>query len=279
MKKNTILTGVLAMAALCGGSAMAQNFNNGDLIIALGNNTPGGNANDNLHNDLLVDLGSISQFQFYTAASQDQTYTYNLSAALTAAFGSGTVGSSIYWAVLGVNDPGAAGYQTSVNQGAPNTVWASLARSNPSVKTTTPYVSGNNDAQALAVGDIETIINLNSPGQASPGLITSLATINGGSASAVNASLGSFTETIGSDGNLGGDWSKNVLNNGVGTSDLYQSNTGNPIRDRQVYLGSISLSSAGVLTITTVPEPSTLAMVAGGFLSLFAIRRFKNRNA
>jgi hypothetical protein len=277
MKKHTILTGVLAMAALCGGSAMAQNFNNGDLIIALGNDNPGNS--DSSHKDLLVDLGSISQFQFYTLSSQDQTYTYNLSAALTSAFGSGTVGSSIYWAIMGVNDPTASGYQTSVNQGGPNTVWDSLARSNPSVKTTTPYVSGNNDSQGLAVGDIQTIINLNSPGQASPGLITSLATINGGSASAVNVSLGGFTQTIGTDGNLSGDWSLNLLNNGVGTSDLYQSNPGNSIVNRQIYLGSISLSSAGVLTITTVPEPSTLAMVAGGFLSLFAIRRFKNRNA
>ncbi len=264
------------MAALCGGSAMAQNFNNGDLIIALGNDTPGNS--DSSHKDLLVDLGSISQFQFTTVPA-GTVYTYNLSSALTSAFSSSTVGSSIYWAVMGVNDPTASGYQTSVSQNGANTIWSSLARFNPSVKTTTPLVSGNNDSQGLAVGDIQTIINLNNPGQASPGQITSLATINGGSASTVNVQQGGFTETIGSDGNLSGDFSESLLNTGVGTSDLYQSNPGNAEINSQIYLGNIALSSAGVLTVTTVPEPSTLAMVAGGFLSLFAIRRFKNRNA
>ncbi len=278
MKKNTILTGVLAMAALCGGSAMAQNFNNGDLIIALGDNQAGGNGNDNIYSDLLVDLGSISQFQF-TSVPAGTVYTYNLSAALNTVFGSSAVGSSIYWAVMGVNDTTQSTYNNAVTQNSYATVWTSLPRSNPSVKTGTPFVGGSADAQANTVGDIQTIVNLHSPSQASPGLIVTLPNVGSSSAVSVNDALGGFTESIGADGNFNGDWAKNILKYGVGTSDLYQSDPGNQFATRQVYLGNISLNSAGLLTVTTVPEPSTLAMLASGFLSLFAIRRFKNRNA
>jgi hypothetical protein len=50
---------------------------------------------------------------------------------------------------------------------------------------------------------------------------------------------------------LSGDFSESLLNTGVGTSDLYQSNPGNAEINSQIYLGNIALSSAGVLTVTT----------------------------
>lgn len=277
MNNKSIVSGVMVLAALCGSSAMAQNFANGDLIAALGNGSPGGGATDPFHYDLLVDLGPISQFQF-TSVPQGTTYTYDLSAVLTSAFGSSTVNSGIYWTVFGVNDTTAGSYNSSVTQSSYSTVWTSLARFNPSIKTVTPHVSGNSDSQALALSDVQTIVNLNNPSQAGAGLIVSLANVGSSSAVKVRADLGGFTDTIGSDGNLNGDWGNNILNIGVGTSDLYQSNPGNSITDNQIYYGNVALNSAGLLTVTTVPEPSTWAVLGIGFFGLFAIRRFQHRN-
>jgi hypothetical protein len=260
MKKYKILSGVMAAAVLGGASALASfNYQNGDLLAAFGD---GGST------DVIVDLGAIANYQ-----AGATTQTFDLNAVLTSVFGS--VNSGIYWSVFGVNDTSIGGSNPSVTQTDANTVWASLARSNPAVKSTTPHVSGNSASQGLVVGDIQTIANLTLPSQAGPGLITDYAA----GIELVNKSLGGFTSLMSSpyNGNFQGDLTFNTLNNGAGTSDLYQSNPGNHNTQSATYLGNYSLSAGGSLTFNpaAVPEPSTWAMVGSGALALLALRRRK----
>jgi hypothetical protein len=257
MKKYKILSVAVAAAVLSGASAMAQfNYQNGDMLAAFGN---GGST------DVIVDLGSIANFQQAGASA----FSYNLNSVLTAEFGS--VNSSIYWSVFGVNDTSLSSFNSSVFQTDQNTMWTTVARSNPSNKGITPFVGGNSLQQGGAVGDVETIGNLTSPGDAGAGQIVDYAA----GIELVKVSLGGFSTMMNNpySGNFQGDWTYNVLNNGAGTSDLYQSDPGNHFTQRQNYLGNVVLDPTGLLTFNPVPEPSTWAMIGSGALALLALRR------
>ena len=253
MKRHAILSGAVAAVAFCAMDASAQfNYQNGDMLAAFGN----GGATD-----VIVDLGPISKFQTFSSST---TYTWNLNYLLTSQFGS--VSSSIYWSVFGVNDTSLGG-NPSVTQPDPNTVWNTLARSNPSIKTPTPFDGGNSTAQQLPVGDIESIGNLTVPGKANPGMIIDYAP----GIELVNTSLGGYTTMMSTpyNGNFAGDWYYNVLNNGAGVSDLYQSGPSS----KATYLGEVTLSPSGSLTFNSVPEPSAWLMLGTGTLALLAFRR------
>jgi len=254
MNKRTILSGAVAAVALYAMDASAQfNYQNGDLLAGFGNSGS---------TDVIVDLGSLANFQAHTPNSWD------LSSVLTSTFGS--VSGSLYWSTFGVNDQSITPYNNSVSQGDPNTVWVSLGRSNPGVQTSAPFTSSSS-LQQLAVGDVETIGNLTSPNQASSGMIVDYAP----GVELVNTSLGGYSPmmTGAYNGNLQGDWAYNILNNGAGTSDLYQSD---PTHSRASLLGNFVLNSGGVLTFNPVPEPSTWAMFGSGIMALLALRRRKH---
>jgi hypothetical protein len=245
MKQYKILTAAVVAAVLGGSSAMAQfTYNPNDMFAAFGN---GGST------DVIVDLGSISSFQNGSAAG-----SINLSSVISDTFGG--VSGSVYWAVFGGND-------------ASSTVWNTLKRNNTSNKTTSPFVGGSAESQALVVGDIASIGSFTSPGLAGSGLITDYAA----GIEQVATSVGLFTPmmTGAYSGNFQGDWTYNILNNGVGTSDLYESAPGNHFVNHAAYLGNFSLSSGGVLTFAPVPEPSTYAMLGSGALAFLALRRRK----
>ena len=260
MKKHIFLTAALAATVLSGGKAMAQlNYQNGDLLA--GFYTAGG------AHEVIVDLGSIANMQAYSWST-----SVNLSSVLSSVFGSTAAG--INWTVFGINDQ-TVPYNSSVTQSDPNTIWASLARGNPAVPNSPPHVVGSSTSQANIVSDVGNIVLASDPNS------WPVATINNLGAGIVEVSTanngvwysmyngGQFT------GNMVGDLTWNSVNTGVGTSDLFQSNPGNHNTAYATDLGSISLSSAGVLTIGTVPEPSTWAMFGSGMLALFAIRRRK----
>jgi hypothetical protein len=251
MKPYKILTAAMAATVLSGAGAMAQfSYQNGDLLAAFGNGSG---------TDVIVNLGSISAFQQGTSNSWD------LSSVLTSVFGS--VNSSVYWSVFGVNDQSIAN-DSSITQNDPNEVWASLARSNPANQTHPPLIQGNSSSFQLAVGDISSIGNVTSPNQASPGLIVNYAP----GIEEVSSQVGNYSAYMTSpySGNMQGDWYYNMLNRGIGVSDLYQND---PNATRGAYLGNFSLNSEGLLTFNPVPEPSTWAMIGSGVLALVAIRR------
>ena len=254
----------MAVAVLSGTSAMAQfGYQNGDLLAAFGNGTS---------TDVIVDLGSISNFQQPNAAAN----SWNLNAVLTSVFGSTPVGSGLYWSVFGVNDTSVTPNNPSVVQASPYTVWSTLARVDPSVQNDTPTVSGNASSQHLAVNEIKTIANLTSPGDANPGLIVDYSP----GVEEVATSLGGYSALMNSSsdpgaGNLAETWSYNMLNYGAGTSDFYQNDPGNPLTAPASYLGDFSLDPTGLLTFNPVPEPSAWAMIGSGFLALLALRRRK----
>jgi hypothetical protein len=263
MKKYKILSAAIAVAVLGGANAMAQfNFQNGDMVIGLGN---GVSTSPGVFYDVLVDLGSISQFQ-NTSASP---FSYNLSSVLNAV--DGGVSSQLYWGVFGENDSFA---NPGVSQSDPNTVWTTLKRTNPANRTNRPHVDNATFAGAT-VGDMESIGNFTQPGQANPGIIVDYGSAPNPTVE-VDSSQSPFSQlmTDPNSGNFGGDWAYNILNSGAGTSDLYQSDPGD-ITGRGVYLGNFNLSSGGLLTFTPVPEPSTWLMLGSGALTLLALRRRK----
>ncbi len=241
----------MSAAGLSGATAMAQfNYQNGDLLAAFGNGSG---------TDVIVNLGSISSFQQGVANSWD------LSSVLTSVFGS--VNSGLYWSVFGVNDQ-SIGYDPTITQGDPNTIWATLGRSNPAIQTHAPLIQGNSSSFQLPVGDIESIGNITTPGQAAPGLIVDYSP----GIEEVSSSVGNYSTDMTSpySGNFAGDWYYNVLNHGVGVSDLYQND---PNASHGSDLGNFSLDSSGLLTFNPVPEPSAWVMMGSGVLALLALRR------
>jgi hypothetical protein len=260
MKKNQFLSGVVAATVLCAVSASAQfSYQNGNMIAAFGK--AGASP------DVIVNLGSISGFQNGGLPA----FSFDLSNVITNTFG-GVDG--VYWSVLGVNKT-TGSYDHSVTQTDKNTVWSTVGRADPLVINAFPAVIGSSAVQANAVGDIRAIGLLTTPNQANGGIID----FSPGIETVAKADgLYSYFMTDASfngTGNLGGALGYNVLNTGVGTSDLFQSNPGDPFANTQIYLGAFSLSSAGVFTFAPVPEPSTYAMMGSGMLALLALRRRK----
>jgi hypothetical protein len=253
MKKNKIISGVMAIAALCAVNATAQiSYHNGDLLAGFRN---GGNT------DVIVDLGSISLFQQPGTSSFGFT---GLGSALTGVFGPDLSGVS--WSVFGVNDT-TIGFNPSVSQTDPNSLWTTLARSNPNNKTTTPLVASS-DSQQHPLLDIEQIASSTSPGGGNP--ITS---ISANIVKVVNNTGFGYTPSIGVNGDLSGDW-YNIEHLGSGVSDLYQSNPNSSSTARASYLGNFSLDSLGDLNFNPVPEPSTVGILGFGMMSLLALRRY-----
>jgi hypothetical protein len=261
MKRHKILTIAMSAAVLGGASAMAQfNYQNGDLLAAFGN---GGST------DVIVDLGAISNFQQPNAVGN----SWDLSSVLNSTFGS--VNSSMYWAVFGVNDLNAPPSNSSVVQASPYTVWSSLAEMTPGVPNSTPNVSGRASSQGLATLQVNNIANLTGSGITYPSSTVELVPTSLELTAAAGFSYEMNNASNPGSGDLAGTWNYNMLSYGAGTSDFYQNDPGNPATTSATPLGTFSVGPTGVLTFNPVPEPSTWAMIGSGFLALLALRRRK----
>lgn len=255
MKKYKILTAALAAAVIGGSTAMAQlNYQNGDLILAFGKSGD---------NDLLVNLGSLANYQAFPAS-----YSVDLSAAITSTFGSMT---GVKWALFGVNDLNSSPL-SGISQGDANTVWLSSTMA-------TRAVPGQDTSDAFLVTPFNQIVTMMNSDLADSSL-ASITTPSGavGAATVANSVQDGYSSQNisypGQAGMLDGTWVYNIMKTGAGTEYLLQNdayNTGN----NALLEANFTLSSAGVLSVTTVPEPTTWAMVGSGMLALLAIRRRK----
>ncbi len=241
MKKIKILTATLAVAALGGFNAMAQlNYQTGDLLAGFGNS---GSANY-----VLVDLGSITNFQVASAA-----YTWDFSSVLSSTVGG--VNNNVYWSVFGVNDL-INNPNSGIQQGDQNTVWNTA-------RTLGQTVPGDQSFLVTPYNQIITLANVS---------IGAATDISAGVITAPSGTVDGFNSQMIPGGDFAGTWTYNTTRRGANLLYLMQNdpaNSGSPAQN----LGSFSLSSGGVLTFNTVPEPSTWAMIGSGALALLAIRR------
>lgn len=253
MKKNRLILGLVSVALLRGVTAMGQiNYQNGDMLAGFRDST-------SPNTDVIVDLGSISLFQQTGAPAF--SVNVNLVTALQNTFGGDLSGLS--WSVFGYNGN--------------NTIYNTLARSNPNLQTLVPQVGGTAGAQGLVANDIDTISGLTTPG-AWPGIANLFANIV-----SVPVSAGGYTALMAqgvSNGDFSGDWTYNIENTGSSVSDLYQSDPKANAFDSKPasYLGYFSLDGSGNMTFNPVPEPATLGMLGAGMMTLLAVRRFRRSN-
>jgi hypothetical protein len=259
MKKYMLAT-VLVAAALGEVAIQAQTFtyNSGDLLAAF---RKSGSP------DLVVDLGSVSQYQ-QAAASGSGTYTFNLGTDLTSTFGSL---DSIYWSVFTFDKTGTY---------APvNTLWMSDPRSDASVQNDPP-TTGTSSAQNLVIGQLGAIADALS---ANYGTIIDNQVIQ--LPSDLGASTGgdpaSYTTALGASLDFNGTYGQAFENvssaAAASVSDLFQEHP-SPLHNpgTGTELGTVTLDAAGTLTVQSVPEPSTWAMLGSGLIGLMAFRRMKN---
>ncbi len=208
-------------------------------------------------------LSSISVPFCFFSKTGDASFNVNanLSSALLATFGSDL--SGLNWSVFGYNGN--------------NTIYNTLARSNPGMQTLVPQVGGTMDAQGLVANDIVTISGLTTPASW-PGIANLFVNIV-----TVPVAAGGYTALMAqglSNGDFGGDWTYNIENTGAGVSDLYQSDPKVNSFDFKVgfLLGQFLLDGSGNLTFNPVPEPATWSVIGAGMMTLLAVRRFRRNN-
>jgi hypothetical protein len=256
MKIINIIRATMATAAFYGAVASAQTYayNPGDLLAAFRQTgSP----------DLIVDLGSVSQFQ-----QPNGTSPVNLTGVSSAL-------ASTYGSLNGLNWSVFTYVGTTSSLGSANTLWLSDPRSDVNIQTAAPR-SASFNSQGYVIGEMSAIVDVTKLG---------FATIIADQAVQLSSGLNeggdpiSYTVGVGTYGDFNGTLRGSVENytgasfvSGSSVSDLYQQNPGTA--NLGTYLGDFSLESSGSFTFNPVPEPSTWAMLGAGMMTLFAIRRF-----
>jgi PEP-CTERM motif len=259
MKKNFPLTSILVAAALCEVAAQAQTFNYqpGDVLAAF---REAGSP------DLIIDLGSVSNFQQPGATSMNFS---GVASALTTTYGSL---NGIYWSVFA--------YAANSTYAPVNTLWMTDPRSNVNTQNTAP-ITGTSSEQNNVTGQLGAIVDALS---ANYGTIianqeiqlpTSLGSGNGGDPASYTTALGPGLDFNGTFGQLFENLSPSSA---TSVSDFFQQNP-SPLHSpgTGTYLGDFSLGSNGSFSFVPAPEPSTWAMLGTGLFTLLAVRRNINR--
>jgi len=258
MNTKHVIKAAMTAAIFYGTTALAQTFtyNSGDLLAAF---RQSGSP------DLIVDLGSISQFK-----ALGGTGSTNLSAVSSALNSTYSSLNGIYWSVFTYVD-------TTGSLGDANTLWYTVGRGEMSIPAVAPK-SGSFNAQGYVIGEMGAVVD---------GAVSGFATNFVDQAVRLRSSLNeggdpiSYTVGVGTYGDFNGTL-KGVVENYTGDtfavteiSDLFQLNPG--IGNTGTYLGSFSLANDGTFMFA-VPEPSTWAMLGTGMLMLAGIRRFGRNN-
>jgi hypothetical protein len=275
---NKYLTTMLAVggAALLAATASAQNatvsYNDGDLNMGFRVISGTGSASD-----ILTDLGNVSNFVGLASgtvltftSSNPSTGIGNLDADLIATFGSdwfsridsGTGGAALRWGAVATvsfagdgasgdpvntlyatRDSGSAPWQRAANQNTGRSAVAGMGENSYDLSTST----GNSNFNVVQAGSQNGSWIFYAPG--GPGA-------TGG------AQFGYFSPTVEA--------------TGIGLLPLYRIQPGT---GASVLLGNFSLDSAGDLTFTAIPEPSTYAMLGLGTVGLAGVMILRRRRA
>ena len=288
MKKNTIITALLAMAGLAlvntnANAGTAPTSSVGDLFLALRtvDTTSGATTSTD---DYLADLGSYTDFEaggkFYNpgvAVNLDTTtnteYGTDMGANWTTDVASASLGGSswytsgnTYYAVFGINTTGSGlstkYYVFGTDNEGPATPWTQATNaSNKNAWTDIVGIPGPDfNGATLAPNSNE-------------GVLSSASNTNGysydqfgnGHSSANLAVLGQT---------LTGAQSDEALVNTAALALYYIPASGN---GAEVELGTFNISSGGTLSFTAIPEPSTYAMV--GIAIVFCVVWRMKRNS
>ena len=287
--KTKLSVGSLARAALVAGvlltahvaSAATVTANVGDVYI--------GFRKAGALNNLLVDLGSATNF---TASSLGAGYggtlangasftAINLAADLTAVFGSGWAnnpgdGTGVTWAVVGVTDANNDNQAPFTNLTA-NSIYVTKARTNPGVQSST-FVLGNlNNASSGIQNVAANYDGLTSTVNSNFAVIQ--ATSDPGSWSAL---VGNQNSAFGTGKTLEQASSGAYSGPTDSVLDLYLGpNAGSTGGTTSLYLGNFSVASNGNVNFSAVPEPSTYALLAltGTIFMVFIRRRNRLNNS
>jgi len=227
----------------------------------------GQNGNPPTDSDVLtIDLGAASQF--YTATAGSSFTISGLSVNdLIAAYGSGWFSNPLLnWGVIG-SAGNTSGVFDSTNNIRKGTLWSTLVPGQGSRNATTLLELQNPDGASEAVRG-----NANgqtSTANSSTAFIDSINSANSYWAQDNAESGTNFKTLTGLDNSFA-----NAIGN-VETSELWQQQPGTSLATTgsSKLLGSFSLNSAGVLTFTAAPEPSTVVLAIGAGLAMLARRR------
>ncbi|MFZ4484062.1 MAG: PEP-CTERM sorting domain-containing protein [Chthoniobacterales bacterium] len=286
-------------------SGMAQTnalltYNSGDLF--LGFRRVGTNA---AANNLAVNLGSGAQFlptslgglnapgssflvQFGVVPGTTNA-VFDLNTDLTTVFGASwasnpTNGSGVRWAVVGFTDDSVN--NTPISGLNARSAFLTRARTNPATQST-PLVYASTSHLDPFAAEFKNFAY----GTGGGAFASSLSTTNSSEALINSAGLtNSWNTRIGSaaNGSFGLGSARRVeqpqIGNFTGPTDsvldLYLAPfTGSSLVSDTTYLGNFSLDSSGELTFTSVPEPSTYALLgltaAAGFAWRMRLRRLR----
>lgn len=254
MHIRSILTIVLGAAALWTASPSANAtlpiYNSGELF--LGFRTAEGATN------YLVNIGNVSQFANLAPGSSVTVNTGgNIAVDLATAFTPAWFTSGeVLWGIYGGSWSEAAGDN--------NVLYATRARSTADTQSL-PWTRRGDIAQSFSVGDLKALAQY----YTNSGNPTANST-KGTFQSSSNPDSWATYVSANSDFRLGGSVEGDIIS----VLDLYQINPATGANQPGTLLGTLTISSDGVITFTAVPEPSTVLLMAiSGLAFVIFIRR------
>lgn len=252
--KTLVIAALVAAGVGSSGSSAhaALAFSTGDVYL-------GFRASD--ERGYLVNIGNVSQFTAKNGASFTVNTGGNIGldlasdSSFTATWHSS---ETVSWGAVST---------TYVDFSTPAVLFATRPRSNPSTQST-PWNGRSNSAQTSTVSSFQALsLKYGVEGNATAN--STKATFQGtgeNTWAGFTISPSDFNVFPGLEGNFGQGAANSIL-------DFYQIN---PVNGSQAeYLGYFSITSAGVVTFTAVPEPGTIALIS--LAAIFALGRLRRR--